>query len=191
MVRFLVCLRVVRPFPLITTVLPVKASVLLSSILPPQLDSSVLGPLTLRESEIEIWGSVERSFTFESVISEADKTVRVVLNPDLEFPYPPDAESQARSLLNTAEKTHARLQALGTDRIFELHRSGLAQLGECSGYDRWKSSEEQLFANWVLESEIFFTDSFRLIYGSHPIHNLDLLLEFDHEFCPTHVQFDG
>ena len=162
------------------------------STLPPQLDSSVFGRLTLRESEIEIAGSIERSFTFESTIIEADNRVSVVLNPDLEWPYPPDAENQTPSLLNTAEKIHAKLQALGADGIFELHRSGLAQLGEYSGYDRWKASEEQLFAYWVLESEIFFTDGgFRLIYAGHPIYYLDLLLEFDREFCPTHVQFDG
>lgn len=160
-------------------------------MLPPQLESSVFGSLTLNESEMDIAGTVERSFTFESTIIEADNSVRVVLNPDLEWPYPPDAESQTRSLLSTAEKIHTRRQALGGDGIFKLHRSGIAQLGEYSGYDRWKASEEQLFTNWVLDSEIFFTDGFRLIYAGHPIYCLDLLLEFDREFCPTHVQFDG
>ncbi|MFG0255309.1 MAG: hypothetical protein ACF787_09465 [Rhodopirellula sp. JB053] len=163
----------------------------MSSIPPTQLDSSVFGLLTLHESEIEIGGSLERSFTLESTINNGDKRVRVVLNPDLEWPYPTDTESQTRSLLNTAEKAHAEIQALGTDGIFELHRSGLAQLGEYSGYDRWKASEEQLFADWVLDSEIFFTDGFRLIYAGHPIYHIDLLLEFDREFCPTNVQFDG
>ena len=67
----------------------------------------------------------------------------------------------------------------------------LAELGRYSGYDQWKASEEQLFSEWVLESEIFFDDGFRLIFAGHPIYYLDLLLEFDSGFSPTHVQFDG
>ncbi|TWT75782.1 hypothetical protein CA13_73550 [Planctomycetes bacterium CA13] len=160
-------------------------------MLPTGIDSKVFGHLTLRESEFGIAGSVERSGTFESVLTAGDNKVRIVLNPDFDWPYPDGAEKQIRSLLNTAEQIHTKLQALGTDGIFKLHSSGIAQLGEYTGYDRWKASEEQLFANWVLESEIFFTDGFRLIYAGHPIYYLDLLLEFDCKFCPTHVQFDG
>ena len=176
---------------MITTVLPDETNTQLSPTLPSRLNSSVFGDLTLQESEVEIAGTVERSFTFESNVTEGNNSVRVVLNPDLKWPYPSDAEQQMRSLMNAAERIHESIRSLGTDRIFELHRTGLAELGRYSGYDQWKASEEQLFSEWVLESEIFFDDGFRLIFAGHPIYYLDLLLEFDSGFSPTHVQFDG
>ena len=160
-------------------------------MLPLLIKSSILGTLELRESTSTSGKTVFHDCAYEGRKAEHGRQVRVVLNPDFEWPYPEDAVQRVHLILSKAEELHFRLHELGTEGIFELHRSGISELGEIYRYEDWGATEEDLFANWQLESEIYFDDGFRLIYANHPIYYLDLLHEFDAEMSPTTVQFDG
>ncbi|TWU27949.1 hypothetical protein [Novipirellula artificiosorum] len=164
----------------------------MSVMLPHSLQSSVFDELTLSESQFESGRETFHDCTYETQLAMGDRcAVNIVLNPNLDWPYPENAVHIISKLLADSETRLAKLSNLGTAGVFSLHRKGICDLGESTGYDRWNASEAQLFANWKLESVVNFADGFRLIYSGHPVYYLDLLLEFEASWKPTYVQFDG